>query len=451
MKWAIVGGGMMGLTLAYRLLHRRQQVVVLEAAPVIGGLTSAWQIGDVVWDRFYHVTLLSDTNLRTILREIGLESQIRWVETKTGFYTQGHLYSMSNSWEYLKFPPLSFWQKIRLAVNILYASRVKDWRDLESVPVEPWLRRWSGRATTDKLWLPLIRSKLGEMYHKTSAAFIWAYIQRMYKARQTGLKKEMFGYVPGGYARVLDHMRASIIALGGEIRLSMPVHRIGNWSNEQLLVESTGDQSELFDRVVLTAPSPLVSRICSGMSEDERTKHDSIEYLGIVCASLLLRKPLSPYYVTNILDNGLPMTGVIEMTTIVDPAELCGHHLVYLPRYASSRDVIFESSDDELQRMFIAGLAHMYPNFDRADVLAIKIARARYVMALPTLNYSRNLPPMKTSVPGLYTVNSSYIVKGNLNVNETIDVAERAIRDFLDPDIARQSQTVAKVDLVTPN
>jgi hypothetical protein len=72
-------------------------------------------------------------------------------------------------------------------------------------------------------------------------------------------------------------------------------------------------------------------------------------------------------------------------------------------------------------------------------------------MALPTLNYSRNLPPMKTSVPGLYTVNSSYIVKGNLNVNETIDVAERAIRDFLDPDIARQSQTVAKVDLVTPN
>ena len=56
-------------------------------------------------------------------------------------------------------------------------------------------------------------------------------------------------------------------------------------------------------------------------------------------------------------------------------------------------------------------------------------------MALPTLNYSEHLPPMKTSIPGVYAVNSSHILKGNLNVNETIQIAEEAIHTVLAPAI----------------
>ena len=36
------------------------------------------------------------------------------------------------------------------------------------------------------------------------------------------------------------------------------------------------------------------------------------------------------------------------------------------------------------------------------------------------------LPPMATSVPGLYVVNSAQIVNGTLNVNETVKLAEDA-------------------------
>ena len=38
---------------------------------------------------------------------------------------------------------------------------------------------------------------------------------------------------------------------------------------------------------------------------------------------------------------------------------------------------------------------------------------------------------MKTSVDGLYIVNSAYILKGNLNVNETITIAEEALNGVL--------------------
>ena len=67
--WGVVGGGLLGMTLAHRLRQRGHRVTLLEAGPELGGLASAWSIGDVVWDRHYHVILLSDTHLRGLLGE----------------------------------------------------------------------------------------------------------------------------------------------------------------------------------------------------------------------------------------------------------------------------------------------------------------------------------------------------------------------------------------------
>jgi hypothetical protein len=50
----------------------------------------------------------------------------------------------------------------------------------------------------------------------------------------------------------------------------------------------------------------------------------------------------------------------------------------------------------------------------------------RRVFPIPSLGYSRHVPEMTTSVPGLHVVSSAQIVNGTLNVNETIELAERA-------------------------
>src|SRR6476619_8660698 len=168
-KCGIVGGGIMGMTLALRLVQQGKQVTLFEAAPELGGLASSWKMNDVEWDKFYHVILLSDFRTRTILKEIGLEDKIEWVETKTGFYMNGKLYSMSDTIEFLKFPTLNLIDKFRLGLTISVASRIKNWRRLEKIPVTDWLQKWSGNNTFKKIWLPLLRAKLGESYTKTSA------------------------------------------------------------------------------------------------------------------------------------------------------------------------------------------------------------------------------------------------------------------------------------------
>ena len=205
-RFAIAGGGMLGLTLAMRMAKQGHDVTLIEAAPSLGGLASVWNIGDIEFDRHYHVTLLSDSRLRNLVSEIGLEDEMRWIETKTGFYTDDKLYSMSNTKEFLQFPPLTLIEKLRLGGTIFYASKISNWKRLEKLPVAKWLRRWSGTGTFKKIWEPLLKAKLGDSYKITSAAFIWAHISRMYKARRTGLKKEMFGYVKGGYRTIINRL-----------------------------------------------------------------------------------------------------------------------------------------------------------------------------------------------------------------------------------------------------
>lgn len=435
MRWGVVGGGMLGLTLAHRLAQDGHDVTLIEAAPTIGGLASAWSLaldtGDtVVWDRHYHVTLLSDARLRGLLSELGLEDDMCWVETRTGCHADGQLHSVSNTVEFLRFPPLGLLDKLRLGGTIFYGSKIRNGRRMERIPVSRWLARWSGRRTYERFWLPLLRAKLGETYRETSAGFIWATIQRLYAARRSGLKKELFGYVPGGYARILERFAELLTAEGVDLRLGSPVDTVAG--DPAGGVRVTGrDVDERFDRVVVTAAAPLAARLCPSLTADERKRLEAAKQVGIVCASLVLRRPLAPYYLTYLTDEA-PFTAVVEMTALIDPVEVGGHTLVYLPKYVVPDDPLFAADDDEIRSSFLAHLRSMYPELLDDDVLAFRVSRVRYVFTVTTLDYSAHLPPMATSVPGLFLVNSAHIVNGTLNVDETLSLVDRALDVFAD-------------------
>ena len=421
---------MLGLTLAHRLRQQGKQVTIFEGAHELGGLASAWSLGNVVWDRFYHVTLMSDSHLRAVLGELGLDNDIRWTETRTGVFDGERVHSVSNTVELLRFPTLNLFDVARLGMTVLYASRVRDWQRLEQIPVADWLQRWSGRATFEKFWLPLLRSKLGAAYKDTSAAFIWTTIQRLYAARRGGMKKEMFGYVSGGYGRVVATFGDLLRREGVRIELGCTVKAVVP-SGGGVTVD-TGRGAQRVDHVVVTAPAPIAAQLCEGLSDEERARLMGVRYLGVACASVLLRKPLEGFYVTNLLDSGLPFTGIIETSALVDRSQFGGNALVYIPRYLEPNDLFFDRSDEDIRHSFLGGLKRVYPGVRDEDVLAFRVARARRVMALPTLGYSRRCPSTETSVPGLHLVSSANICNGTLNVNETIQLAEQAARRYVE-------------------
>lgn len=429
--WGIIGGGIMGMTLALRLVQKGHKVTIFESSAKPGGLAGSIDMNGVTWDKFYHVILMSDLNTRKVLTEIGLEGELNWVETKTGFFSGGRLYSMSNIFEYLKFPPISLFGKFRLGITIITASLIKDGKRLEKLPLEKWLLRLSGRNVFDKIWLPLLKAKLGDHYKNTSASFIWSTIQRMYAARRTGLKKEMFGYVSGGYERINRAFAEKLQTMGVEILLNTQVKKISGCEGGRIKIDTMSSSGYEFDKVISTLPSDISVSIAPLLTETEIKKHRAIRYLGVVCPSVLLKRPVSQYYVTNITDTWPPFTGIIEMTALVDKKELGNNNLVYLPKYVEPDNELFDRSEAEIRKHFLGALYKMYPELSDDDVIHFNMASARRVFALPVLNYSEKLPTVFTSMEGYYIINSAQIVNGTLNVNETISIAETKLDQII--------------------
>jgi protoporphyrinogen oxidase len=104
-----------------------------------------------------------------------------------------------------------------------------------------------------------------------------------------------------------------------------------------------------------------------------------------------------------------------------------GASLVYLPRYVDPSDRLFEESDAAIEAEFIAGLRRVFPQVSKSDVIATRTSKVRAVMAVPALNYSDRVPTIETSVPGLFLASSANIINGTLNVNETLQLADRAL------------------------
>ena len=437
---AIVGAGLTGLALAYRYAEDGHLVTIYESGEQVGGLATWSEIGGTIWDRFYHVILPSDRQLLGLIRELGLGEKLVWRKTYTGFYVNRKLHSISSNVEFLKFPLLSLWSKFRLAWTMLYGSRINNWQKLETVTCEQWLTKVSGKETYEKMWKPLLLAKLGQNHERTSAVFIWSYIKRMFSARDKSASSEQLGHVSGGYKLIFSTLRDKIENPGGEIRLKTRVERIEtNQSNPNgsanLSVSSTTQnsslQTEYFDEVVCTSPTPVIRQI---VDSDLLDYHPSpaaaeVEYLGVVCGVLVTNEPLSKFYVINIADSSIDFTGVIGMSNVVPAKYTDDLHLTYLPRYMLSTDADMDKSDEYYRDRYFDGLEKMFPDFKRDSALTLEIHRARQVQPLQVLGYSRLKPSVNTRHPQLFVLNTSQFTHATLNNNEVISSVEKFYRD----------------------
>jgi protoporphyrinogen oxidase len=434
----ILGGGITGLTGAYYLLKQGFEVTILEGRPQVGGLAAAYDFGAFHWDKFYHCILTTDKPLLQLIDDLGLSDQMRWQETKVGFFTGSSLHSMSSTKDLLMFPGLSPWAKLRIALGVLHASRIKDGKALEAIPVADWLIKVFGRENYENMWAPLLKCKLGDARHEASAAFIWATIFRLYSTREKDAsQKEKLGYVKGGYRVVFDRLIAEIQRLGGTIECGTAVRRVTARDGQ---VEVQADhRSYEFDQVITTIPSHLLAQIAPQLPAEAVEKLLRVKYLGIACFALLLKRSLTPYYCTNLTDNAVPFTGVIEMTNLVDREETAGRHLVYVPKYLAPGDALFNATEEDVWNTFYPHVKRMIPDLKDSDIERKFFFREKFVQPIPVLHYSDIVPEMQTAVPGLVLANSTQIINSTLNNNEMVKIAQRAV-ETVSAAIARVGQ-----------
>lgn len=431
MSIAIIGGGIMGISLGYFLSRQGVKVEIFEASPVLGGLAGPLILEDgTAVDRFYHAILSSDSHLGQLCAELDLGDKLRFRETRMGFYYQGQIHSMNNVVEFLRFPPLGWIDRFRLGLTVLYAQFVRDWRRLESIPVDRWLIRLSGRRTYENIWRPMLKAKFDGSFTDTPATYMWARLVRTKSTRGGANQKEESGHLIGGYISLIKAMAERIEAAGGKIHLRCPAQEVVIEQGRARGVR-LGDEIRPFSSVVVTMQAPIFRRLIPAASPEYHNFLSQTDYLGIVCPLLVLDRPLTGYWTLNITDDQMPFTGVIETTTYIDPQYVGGHHLVYLPKYTAPGSRWQQMPDDEIREIWLANLEKMFPHFKREWVRYFLVHRERYVEPLHGLNSTHLIPDIRTPIKELYLATTAQIYPALTNGESVSRHARQAAQIIL--------------------
>lgn len=420
LKVGIVGGGIMGLVLAYRISKLGAHVKVLERESQAGGLSTYYDFGNFQWDKFYHIIMPNDASLIRLFEEVGLEKQLNWRRAYTGYYANNSFYPLNSAKEFLLFPLLNLWDKIRLVYTIFYGSRINNWKKLEQVTVKEWLIRMGGKRNFEHFWSPLLQAKLGDNYRRVSGVFIWTYIRRLFKAREHPVKKDYMGYLNGGYNTLFTRLEELLNQNHSSIELNVKVERILPKTGGGIEIEHSGT-TESFDKVIFTAPWSVLEKVTAPELCRVIKKGQPIEYMGVICLILTTRKEITPFYVLNLGDGKTPFTGVIGISTLVDLEQTAGEYLTYFPKYIPADHPYWSKSDEEVKELFISGVMDLYPDFDKADIISVHLNRAFKVQPLHVLNYSGLIPEIKTDHPDFFVLNTSQFVNSSVNNNVVVE------------------------------
>ena len=411
---AVLGAGPMGLAVSYQLALDGHQPVVFEADDRVGGMTASFDFGGLTIERYYHFHCISDHDFLAVLEELGIADQMRWTETRMGYWYQNRLQAWGNPTALLKFKGLGWVAKFRYGLHAFLCSKRDNWHPLDGVEATGWIKRWVGEEAWDVLWRRLFDYKFYDYADQLSAAWIWSRIRRIGRSR-FDLFREKLGYLEGGSETLLQALHRQINECGGELRLGSPVERVVMQAGRVTGVQVAG-QVEPFDKVVSTIPLPYVPRVMPDLPEDVLAKYRAIKNIAVVCVIVKLRKPLTDNFWLNTHDPEMDIPGLVEYTNLRPLNE----HIVYVPFYMPGEHPKFKESDSAFEAKVRRYLQKINPLLGGDDIIDLFISRYRYAQPICGPGFLDQLPPVSLPVKGLWVADTSYYYPEDRGISESI-------------------------------
>jgi protoporphyrinogen oxidase len=425
MNIAVIGGGFAGLTAAYDLLRTGNSVTVFEAAPQVGGLASGFK--DDGWDwsleRFYHHIFRSDKAIQTLVDEIGASDLLLFNTPVTGFWCETHgAHPFDGPLPVLMYPHLPLPDRLRVGLAAAVLKVRGDWRRLERETAKSYLQRWMGQRAYLKLWEPLLAGKFGPYANDVNAAWIWARLH----SRTRGL-----GYFKGGFQAFADALGQKVQSLGGTICTSTPVQEIRQ-SGEKWEVRAKGE-TRTFDRVIVASAPGLLAKIAPELPSSYTDELRKLKSLGAV----VMVAALNRQFLTNGVYWLMPPKGVfpylalVEHTNMIPREHYGGDHLVYCGDYLPADHRYFTMAPDAVIDEWLEALPKANTAFDRSWVRKTWLFREAYAQPVVPVNHSRNLPPLRTPLPGLFFASMSQVYPWDRGTNYAVELGRRVAVEAL--------------------
>ena len=426
MRIVVLGAGAVGLALAYLLQRQGTVVTVVEAAPEPGGLLATFDAGrGHRLERFYHHFFTHDAEIRWLLDELGLASEVRFRPTTMGLLRDGSFFPFDGPRDLLRLGALPLSARLRFAASSLLLGSWPGYLEAEDRSALEWFRRWAGPEATEGIWAPLLRVKFGDQAERIPLAWMAGRLRQRMRSRRGS--REHLGYLQGSLQRLVDGLTTSLKAGGTRLFTGTPATGLILRDGKVRGVDTprgpiTGDA------VIATLPPPLLAPLVRPFHPSYAAELEGIEYLAVITVVLALAEPLSPVYWLNVADPGHPFGAVIEQTRLVPAADYGGRHLLYLSRYLTTRDELWQLDDDALWQRCRRQLESHFGRPLEGLVRARWTFRARHAAALCDLGFGRRVPAFHSPLPGLHLATMCHIYPDERSVNNSIRVAAEAVR-----------------------
>lgn len=432
---AVIGGGVTGLTAAYRLLQRGFRVRLLEAGDELGGLVRTFEVAGEPVECFYHHLFASDTSAVRLFDELGVGDKLEWRPSRVGMLREGRVYPFTSALDLLRFAPLRLSERIKLGLTAMRLRGERSGAQFEDITAAEWLRRELGEKTLDVVWAPLLRGKFGEMWEHVVMTWLWNKVRTRFSSRRgRWSRSEVLGHMSGSFGAWTSALVERLRDLGCEIETGAPVARIV--SDRGRIGIERESETVSFDSVVATVSNDVIERIAPDLMDAYSAKLRGTRYQDGICLVLMLDRQLTDYYWLNINDPDVPFVALVEHTNLVDADRYGGRHIVYVSNYVDRDAPITREDADEVLRMYAPYLKRISPAFDESWVAERHLFHARDAQPVFTVGAGRRVPGHRTPVPGLYLANMAQIYPQDRGQNYAIERGE-AVAEIVAEDLAR--------------
>ncbi len=422
MKIAIVGAGIAGLTAAHDLIKKGHQITIFEAADYVGGLAAGFKESHWDWsvERFYHHWFQSDSAILGLIEELGWSDKLVFPRPVTVMYHKDKFYPFDSIPSALLYPGLGWgFNKVRFGLVNLAIRFTNNWQALEKFTVDEWMRKFAGDKAYEAVWEPMVIGKFGERYaQQVNMAWMWARL----KARTPRL-----GTFSGGFQAFSDQFAAFLKAKGVQIRLNTPVKSIQRNSDSGLTI-TTHNGEEIFDQCLVTSSPSLMARITPELPKQYLEGLFNLKSLGAVVLTLSIKHQLSKegYYWFNLPKKaGFPFLALVEHTNYLSPDYFGGDHILYCGDYLETDHEYFQLTQEEIIQRFTPSLQRINPEFHPDWVKNAWLYRTPYAQPVPFINHSKNIPDIRTPIPGLFFASMSQVYPWDRGTNFAVEIAHR--------------------------
>lgn len=420
----IIGGGLTGITTAYRLIQQGHKVTIFEASDYLGGLAAGFELAGHRVEHAYHFLYKTDEYILGLVKELGLEDKLTFHKSSVSTYYGDTLYPMETPIDLIRFKPIGFIDRIRAGVTVLYLQRVKNWRKLENITALEWLRKYAGRAVTDVIWEPLLRGKFDRYFDKVTMSWLWGRVLQRVDSRDAKLGGEALGYFKGGFRTIIDALVGPITAAGADIRLSTPVSKLTHNPVTDQVTVTTANGEETFDRVLATVPSHVLAKMIAGYEAADPAyfnKLRSIDYLDAVVQVFATKQKFTKYYWHNINTPNSPFVVFLSLTNLVGAERFNGLNIYYIGDYVPPEHPYMSADKDELKKRWYGELKKIFPEFDETQVVDDALFKMRNAQHIVDIGFEQNkLVPYETPCPGVLMCNFSQIYPMDRGTNYAV-------------------------------